>query len=211
MTVAIRPAMQALYSWLQAGSTVTFEATADDDVLSDPSTVTGLIPGLPIFGPGVAQGTLIEAIADDGSSVTLSQPVGEAGAGTFIVGFLRIGRRVIPWTEVSDQTALFLRRVGFTDVADHETGWVTTTLECEAWLYSNLGQNTDIVPDDVLTALEEMVRACFVPDGDPDDNLCTLGGAVYWARVEGQGAILPGDIGPQAVAHIPIRVTLNPF
>jgi len=85
---------------------------------------------------------------------------------------------------------------------------MVTTLECEGWIYCNAGQNPDLAPDTGLTALERMVRQSFAPDGDYGDPKFTLGGLVYWCRIEGRTDSSPGDLDPQALAKLPIRITL---
>jgi hypothetical protein len=120
-----------------------------------------------------------------------------------VPSFVTVGRRVKHWTQVQDQPALFLRRVGMMD--HHNGSMATTTMECEIWIYCNDGSDPDVTPDSVLTALEQEVRAVFTPN---DQNRFTIGGLVYWCRIEGKTDVSPGDQGPQAIARIPIRVTL---
>ncbi|MDE1914740.1 MAG: hypothetical protein KGJ57_17425 [Sphingomonadales bacterium] len=213
MNINFEPVMQALFAHLQGAATLTFSANATpgSEVLTAPSGIEGLFPGLPVFATGSADGALITAIADDGSTITLSEPMTadtETGPTQFTTGFLTASRRVQHWTQVADQPALFLRRIGVTDEGNHDSGFIITTLDCEAWIYCNAGQDPNIAPDSVLTGLEQMIRASFAPDGDYGDPLFTLGGLVYWARIEGRSDISPGDQGSQAIARIPIRVTL---
>jgi hypothetical protein len=120
-----------------------------------------------------------------------------------VPSFITVGRRVKHWTQVPDQPALFLRRVGMLD--NHNGSMPTMTMECELWIYCNAGENPDVIPDAILTGLEREVRAALAPD---DQNRFTIGGLVYWCRIEGKSDISPGDQGPQAIARIPIRITL---
>ena len=212
MNVAFEPVMEALLARLVGAAAISFTAgaTAGSAALTAPGSVAGLFPGLPVFGDGVADGCIIAAIAPDGSSITLSQPMTADtvnGETAFTTGFLTTGRRVMQWAQVSDQPALFLRRVGMRDVG--EEPFTVTTLKCEAWIYCNAGQDPDIAPDSMLTCLEQLVRASLLPTiQDDDDGRCTLGGLAYWCRIEGESHINPGDQGPQAIAIIPILVTL---
>lgn len=120
-----------------------------------------------------------------------------------IPDFKTAGRRVKHWTQVADQPALFLRRIG---TSDHYNGNLPiTTMECEAWIYCNAGQDPDVAPDEALTLLEKEVRASMAPD---DQMRFTIGGLAHWCRIEGRSDISPGDQGPQAIARIPIRITL---
>lgn len=211
MIAAFEPIMSALFAHLQASVAVTFiaDATATDVALSNVSTFDGLFPGLPVFGPGVPRGTTIQSLDEEAAAITLSAAPSTDGAGaSFTTGFLTTGRRVEHWAKVPDQPALFLRRTGVTDQADHENFYSITTLECEAWIYCNAGQDKDIAPDEALTALEQMLRESFAPDGEYGDPRFTLGGLVHWCRFEGRSDISPGDQGPQAIARMPIRITI---
>jgi len=117
--------------------------------------------------------------------------------------FVTTGRRVKHWTQVAEQPAFFLRRTG---TFDHFNGSMPiVTMECEGWIYCNAGQDPDTAPDEALTLLEAALRDSFAPD---DAMRFTLGGLVYWCRIEGKSDISPGDQGPQAIARIPIRITL---
>lgn len=126
---------------------------------------------------------------------------------TSLVGrFKTIGRRLEHWSQVADQPALFLRRIGASDEAQGD--FLVTTLECEIWIYSKTGANPDAVPDIALGYLEQLVRNVFAPDTDYSDPRFTLGGLVYWCRVEGRSDYSPGDQGPQGISRIPVRITL---
>lgn len=117
--------------------------------------------------------------------------------------FQTVSRRLKHWGQVSEQPALFLRHVGDTDA--YRGQLQMTTLETEVWIYCNAGQNPDVAPDVSLTDLVNAVRACFAPD---EDGRYTIGGLAHWCRIEGRSDYYAGDLGPQAIAHIPVRVTL---
>lgn len=219
MESQFEPIMKAAFDHLVAAATISFTAdgTADSAVLTNvtgPATLFealggGLFPGLPVFGPGVPAGALVLSTNATARTVTLTAPLGADATtgGAMQTGFLTTGRRVIHWTQVSDQPALFLRRTGVTDQAD--SLFTITTLECEIWIYCNAGQSPDIAPDEVLTGLETMVRSSLAADCHDDDGArFTLGGRVYWCRIEGHSDISPGDQGPQAIARIPLRITI---
>jgi hypothetical protein len=209
MNTNFEPAMSALFTRLVAAATVTFtaNATAAGATLTDVSDLAGLFPGLPVFGPGVVKGATVLSLDPEALTVTLSAPVGAAAAeATFTTGFLTTGRRVKPWSQVTEQPALFLRRMGTEDVVD-ET-YTITTLLAEIWIYSKAGEDPDAVPDVALSNLDQMVRASLAPDGDYGDPRCTLGGVAYWARIEGRSDYAPGDISSQGISRIPVRITL---
>lgn len=205
------PVMRALEAHWH--SSMVFSLTADaikaDPVLRSVSSFSGLLAGLPVFGPGVPRGATILSIDVAAATLTLSDPMTAAGSGIALKsGFLTIGRRVKHWSQVAAQPALFLRRIGVSDEIDHDTFFSRTTLECEGWIYCDAGKDPDAAPDDALTALEQLVRQSFTPDGDYGDPRFTLAGLVYWCRIEGRGDISPGDQGSQALARLPIRITL---
>ena len=120
-----------------------------------------------------------------------------------VPSFASTGRRVIHWTQVTDQPALFLRRTGMFD--HHNGSMPIVTMECEIWIYCNAGTDPSVAPDTVLTTLEREVRASLAPD---DQDRFTIGGLVYWCRIDGKSDISPGDQGPQAIARIPVRITI---
>ena len=211
MNDAFEPVMAALYARLVAAATLSFSAaaTAGSAVLQTQAIPAGLFEGLPVFGPGVAKGATVAALDPSGETVTLSTPLtASAPAGAFATGFLTTGRRAQHWNQVASQPALFLRRLGTTDEYDHDSFFSRTTLECEAWIYSKAGADPDAAPDMALSCLDQLVRASFAPDGDYGDPRCTLGGLVYWARIEGRSDYSPGDQGGQGISRLPIRITL---
>ena len=201
-----KPVMDALLAHLQAAVEFSFTATsvANNPTITSVSSFTGLFAGLPVFGPGMAKGVVINSLDSVAGTITLSQAMTASGtAQSFTTGFLTTGRRVQHWNQVSDQPALFLRRTG---VLDQYNGPLSVTiLECEAWIYCNSGQNPEISPDDQLSCLEQLVRTSLWLDGGRRE---TLGGLVEWCRIEGKSDVSPGDQGPQAIARIPIRVRL---
>lgn len=206
----IEPIMQAAFEHLRAAATVAFTAsgTADDTELSGLASTDGLFAGLPVFGPGVAPGAMIESVDSDAATITLTAPLIEAVEdGEFVTGFLTASRRVTHWQKTPNQPAFFLRRIGMTD--EPNDLFTIRTLECEMWIYCNAGSDEGIAPDEVLTGLETMLRRSLEPDWSDDDGArFTLGGLVYWCRIEGRADISPGDHDSQAIARIPLRITV---
>jgi len=63
-----------------------------------------------------------------------------------------IGRRLVLWTKVAEQPALFLRHVS-DEVVPRPTGMPPKiVIECEVWLYANAGANPDISPEIAINA-----------------------------------------------------------
>jgi hypothetical protein len=118
-------------------------------------------------------------------------------------GFKTTSRRLQHWEDVSDQPALFLRHNATTD--EYRGQLQIRIVEAEIWIYSNAGEDPDVAPDVDLNDLVQQVRACFRED---EDGRFTLNHLVYWCRTEGRSDYSPGDQGPQAIARIPVRITL---
>jgi hypothetical protein len=209
MTDGFKPLMAALFAHIKGAVEIPFTASgsADSAVLSNISTFENLLPGLPVFGVGIENGTAISTVDEDAGTITLSAPLtADAIAVDFTTGFLYSAPRLQHWTQTPSQPAFFLRRVGVTD-QDLGDGLIAITLECEAWIYCNAGQNPNVSPGEALESLEQLVRASMGPD-DGDFSRFTLGGLVHWCRIEGTSDVSSGDQGPQAITRIPIRVTL---
>lgn len=208
--IEIEPVMQAAFEHLSNAATVTFSASGSqgDDVLMAASSVEKLFPGLPVFGPEVSFGTTIESVDIENATVTLNAPLqADVTLQEFTTGFLTKSRRVTHWQQTPNQPAFFLRRVGMTDEPDGH--FVIRTIECEMWIYSRAGQVPTFAPDIALTSLETMLRNSLVPTvRDDDGTRFTLGGLVYWMRIEGAADIASGDHDDQAIARIPLRITL---
>jgi hypothetical protein len=118
--------------------------------------------------------------------------------------FLTTGRRLLPWTKVDAQPALFLRHIGDRYPERATRLPVKVTLECEAWIYSSTGPNANDVPDVVMNGLLDVVESALLPP--PGREAQTLGGLVSHAWIEGTVDIHPGDLDGQAIAIIPIKV-----
>jgi hypothetical protein len=202
--------MQALFAHLKAAAVIDFtaDAEASSSTLTDVDRADLLFPGLPVFGPGLVEGVVIDSVDVEAGTVTLSEPVASGGASLdFSTGFLSADTRVLHWQQVDAQPALFLRRTGVLDQVDAENFFSITTLECEAWIYCNAGQNPDAKPDDTLTALEKLVRE-LRPRWRLWRSALHLGGLAHWCRIQGKTDVSSGDQGPQAIVRIPILVTL---
>lgn len=208
--IEIEPVMQAAFDHLSAAAVVSFTASgaAGDAELFEVSSTAGLFAGLPVFGPQVPRGTMISSVNHDAATITLTAPISDAVEdGSFSTGFLTASRRVTHWQQTPNQPAFFLRRVGMSD--DPDGHFIIRTIECEMWIYCNAGQDESVAPDEVLTGLETMLRNSLIPDVRDDDGVrFTLGGRVYWCRIEGNADISPGDHDAQAIARIPLRITL---
>lgn len=197
--------MVALFNVLVASVQTSFTAdTAAGNVdLANVSTNTGLFIGLPVFGGTVPRGSIITSL----SPLALSlPPTAAATAVPMSTGFLTTGRRLKRWSDVSAQPALFLRSAD-EDLEYNDRSLQMQTMQAEIWIYSNAGQNPDIVPETALNNLLDAVQAAFAPD-DQRTNRFTLGGLVQWCRMEGRIEKDPGDTGGQAIAVAEVQITV---
>lgn len=197
--------MTALFNALVSSIETSFTAdtATGSAVLSNPSTASGLFLGLPVFGTGIPRGAMIASL----SPLTLSVPATANGTAVALTtGFLTFSRRLKFWQEVTEQPALFLRQT------DDDSDWPNTvlqalTLNAEIWIYSNFGQNPDLIPETPLNSMLDAIDQVFLPD-DGMSNRFTLGGLVNWCRINGKTQLDPGDISGQAIAVIPVEITV---
>lgn len=123
-----------------------------------------------------------------------------------IEGLRRIDRRLVSWTAVEDQPALFLRLIGSSD-SFSGTGLNRTTLRAEIWLYVKPSGDDAVAPGVELNDWIGRVRDAFAPD-NRDTGEFTIGGKVQWARIEGDSDFSPGDTGQQSIAVFPVRILI---
>ena len=118
--------------------------------------------------------------------------------------YLTTGRRLMLWTQVKAQPALFLRhtRDAF---PPRPTGMpAKVTMECELWIYSQLGKDKATAPDIGLNDLLDQVERALLPP--PTQRAQTLGGLCTHAWIEGTIDLYPGDLDGQAIAVVPVHI-----
>jgi hypothetical protein len=181
----------------------TADTSANDPILANPSTSKGLFLGLPVVGGSIPRGSVITSL----SPLTLSlAPTAAATAAPMTTGFLTTGRRLIPWNQVTSQPALFLRD-GDEELQYNEIVMQQQDIEAEIWIYSNAGQDPNAVPVTALNNLIDAIQCALRPDA-PGTNRFTLGGLVHWCRLEGRLIKDPGDTSGQAIALVPVVITV---
>ena len=113
------------------------------------------------------------------------------------------GRRLILWTLVPEQPALFLRHTG--DVfPEHPTGLLPRTrIECEAWIYVKTA-DPDAIPEKQMNNVLDAVERALKPPPAYENQ--TLGGLVTQGWIEGRVEIHPGDLDGQSIAVVPITI-----
>lgn len=84
-------------------------------------------------------------------------------------------------------------------------GLLRRRLELGIWCYSR-SDNTPGGPD--LDTMMEAFEAAFIQPDNFSTNSNTLGGLVYWCRIEGKVIKDPGDIDKQTLLVVPIIVEM---
>lgn len=85
-------------------------------------------------------------------------------------------------------------------------GVIRRRLELQIWCYARTDDQLAI-GQTFLDSMLMGIEASFAPD-DPSNNTLTLGGQVYWCRIEGRIFKDPGDIDNQAMMIIPLVVEM---
>jgi hypothetical protein len=116
------------------------------------------------------------------------------------------GRRVVPWNQLGDQPAAFLRHTGGT-VESKGPGLRLTKMGADLFVYAQGGRHPDETPESYLNDLKDALEPAFAPDNFALRTL-TLGGLVHDCRIEGELVFAPGDAGAQSVVLVPLMIIL---
>ncbi len=118
--------------------------------------------------------------------------------------FKTTGRRLIYWTEVKAQPALFVRHVGdrYLRTATGMPPRVIT--QAEIWIYSQGAVDPNLSPDTAIDNLVDAIERWMAPP--PIKEAQTLGGLVQHAWIEGPIEIHQGVLDVQAIAVIPVDI-----
>jgi hypothetical protein len=202
---AIMTALQARITGAIASSFVG-NATGTNPQITGIASTAKLFAGLPAVGGTVPEGTFIQTV-DSANAVTLTQAPTTDGAGvTFLTGFQTVGRRVIRWSEISAQPALFL--VNASEQREVRSGLPPKrTMYVELMIYSDSGKNANFAPGITLNNFADAIEAALQPDNILQ-NVQTLGGLVAHARLEDAIDFYPGDLGSQAIALLHVAILL---
>lgn len=164
-----------------------------------------MIPGSYTGGP-VDRSAIKNALLALAVAVAFPYPVNGASSWA-----LPPSRRLILWNQCPIQPRCFLvqHREGY---QTHGTGRLTRRwLECGFWCYAQSGDATSgVLGDEYLDAMEYGLEQALAPD-DPGRGELTLGGLVYWARIDRVDGLFvrdPGDIDGQALLVLPVRILL---
>jgi hypothetical protein len=201
--------LAALLTHLAGAVTVNFtgNGSSGSAIVSNLSATAGFFIGLPVFGPGVPRGAVIQSFDAIALTATLDQPLTEdSTGGSFTTGFLTTSRRLKFWSEVEEQPALFVTHTGAEDEWSNDV-FAKTTVEADIVIYSRAGEDPDAAPDITLNNLVNAVREALAPD-DPATGTFTLGDLCHWCRIEGKTEYDPGDTDKQSKAVIAVRILL---
>lgn len=117
-------------------------------------------------------------------------------------------QRLALWTEVpaEQQPAVYLVTHKETDEY-RGLGLLRRRLELGAWCYIRTDDQTTIGAT-LLDTIMEAFEAQFCVQDNSSTGQLTLGGLVYWCRIEGRVLKIPGDIDNQALMVVPIVVEM---
>jgi len=207
--LAREPILTALYNLLVPGLTASFFATVSSGsaVLTGVSAIAGnLWQGLPLFGPGLAPGTYIQAIGAGTVTMTLPAAASSAGEVQITSGLQTSGRRLQPWGEVAAQPALFLRHIGDEFLPRRPRLPGRVEIEAEIWLYSAGGDDVDVAPEIALNYLIDAVAELIEPQGATETQTLGVPALVTHCWLDGKAALYPGDLGGSAIAVLPVKI-----
>lgn len=204
------PIMQALLAKVTGEPCiVNFAAdlTHDSAALVHATNTANLLVGMPLSGPGIAEGAVIATLSPPAMSLPATATM---SAAALTQGFVTTGRRLQHWTQIAAQPALFV------DDGDEEWGRrpngipAAPIIEADIWIYAQGGANPDAVPATVLNALLGAVEAALAPTpvftGIAVQNVQTLGGIVEHCWIEGRLLKASGHLEGQARAVVPVRM-----
>lgn len=208
MMLPPRPSRETIMDAYLAALVAAMSTTLNADTqigsldLANVNVLTGSVfLGLPIVGKGIPTTSVITSL----TPLTMSLPAtANASQQALATGILTSGRRVLPWDEVKEQPALFVRDAD-EDSDYQQSQWQQLTINAEVWIYSNLGENPAIAPVTGLNNLLDAVQAAMAPD-DAQQYRYTMGGLIFWCRISGRILKDPGDLDGQAIAKVPIEI-----
>lgn len=120
--------------------------------------------------------------------------------------FKKITRRLSFLTDEASQPVLYIRQIG-TEFEYHNSIMLATTLLAEAWIGCRSSADEQTPSETQMNSLKCEVLNAMLPD-DPTTRRFTLGGNVFWCRVEGHSDQYPGDVGQQSMCVLPLKITI---
>ena len=119
-------------------------------------------------------------------------------------------RRLKLWSDVPKATrpACFLFEGGNETHTNANLGVGKRTVEVRLFVYTD-ASSTAVPPASQLNDIADALDVALAPKGaDIPLGRNTLGGAAYWARIEGSTLKAPGDLDEDGILVVPVRITL---
>jgi hypothetical protein len=121
-------------------------------------------------------------------------------------GYVTTDRRLKHWADVpkENQPALFMAQTG--EIGERATGQPTKwTLSVDVYVYCRAEE--EAAPGPIINPLLDSIEAALEPT--VVESVQTLGGLVHHCRINGAIETDEGTLGAQAVAIIPITITVS--
>lgn len=151
---------------------------------------------------GTARNAVMSSILNIIQGMTFATPINGSTTWKTVSNRLRL------WGDVNSdqQPAAFL--VTHQEMDEYRgLGLLRRRLNLGVWCYcrANGGQGAPL-----LDTMMESFEQSFITNGidNPGENLNTLGGLVYWCRIEGRVFKDPGDIDNQTMLIVPLIVEM---
>jgi hypothetical protein len=120
-------------------------------------------------------------------------------------GFVTIGRRYKPWSEIPPEQQPAMFQVQRTESPVQLTGMPAAwRLDLDLVIYVHTTGNPDIIASTIMNPILDAVTSLF--DASTPLGKQTLGGLVHMAKVSGAIETDEGVLGDQAFALIPIEI-----
>lgn len=119
-----------------------------------------------------------------------------------------VSNRLRLWADVSAEQQPYAALVTHRELDEYRgLGLLRRRLEFGIWCYCR-SDNADGGP--LLDTMMEAFESAFITNAidDPGQNANTLGGLVYWCRIEGRVFKDPGDIDNQTLLIVPLIVEM---
>lgn len=126
--------------------------------------------------------------------------------------FTKVGRRLVDPEQAAavNQPGLFLIKPTEKYTRDDRGTPGVKTMDFYAVIYTDVGNDANAVPADVIDDLLDIIDVQLRPTGADlvETGRQTLGGRVYDCRISGDPDIAPGDANGKGETVIPIEVIL---
>jgi hypothetical protein len=198
--------MGALFAKLTSPPLVfgfTADTTTGSMTLTNVSSTTGLMVGMPVMGDGLPADAAITAITP---AVTVSLPaISDRTASPMTQGFQTAVRRLADPAAEQDMPSLYLVEHSEMHPPRGTTAGELIALNCEAWIFTRVGADQNAVPVSTLNTLIDGIEAALYPlPRTIRQNLGVNG--VSYCRIEGEVQKDPGHNGQIAGAIVPLVI-----